>query len=53
MSENVSKCVFMKVGYFSLFFTYFFKVLPVNAGGLHKISVHANVPDEGNLITII
>ena len=25
------KCVFMKVPYFSEFFTYFFKVLPINA----------------------
>ena len=29
---------------FSEFFSYFFKVLPVNARGLRKISVRANVP---------
>ena len=45
----------MKVRYFSEFFTYFFKVLPINARGftLRKTSVRANVPDEGNVITII
>ena len=34
----------MKVQYFSEFFTYFFNVLPINARGLRKISVRANVP---------
>ena len=43
----------MKVWYFSEFFTYFFKVLSINARGLRKISVRANVPDERNLITVI
>ena len=43
----------MKVRYLSEFFTYFFKVLPINARGLRKISVRANVPDECNLITVI
>ena len=32
--------------YFSELFTYFFKVLPINARGLHEISVRANVPGE-------
>ena len=41
----------MKVWYCSEFFTYSFKVLPINARGLCKISVHANVPDERNLMT--
>ena len=35
--------------YFSDFFTYFFKVLPINSRSLRKISVRANVPDERNL----
>ena len=45
----------MKVRYFSEFFTYFFKVLPINAWGftLRKISMRANVPDERNVITVI
>ena len=45
----------MKVRYFSEFFTYFFKVLPINASGftLRKISVRANVPDKRNAITVI
>ena len=40
------KCVFIDVRYFSECFTYFFKVLIINARGLRKISVGANVPDE-------
>ena len=43
----------MKVWYFSNFFTYFLKILSINARGLRKISAHANVPDERNLITVI
>ena len=43
------KCVIMKMRYFSDFFTYFFKVLPINSRSLRKISVRANVPDERNL----
>ena len=44
----------MKVWYFSEFFTYSLKVLSIiNARGLRKISVRANVPDERNLITVI
>ena len=35
------------------FFTYLFKVLPINTRDLGKISGHANVPDERNLITAI
>ena len=43
----------MKV-WLSEFFTYIFlKVLSINARGLRKISVRANVPDERNLITVI
>ena len=42
----------MKV-WFSEFFMYFLKVLSINARGLRKISVRANVPDECNLITVI
>ena len=38
------KCVFMKVRYFSEFFSYFPKVFPVSARGLRKISMRANVP---------
>ena len=44
----------MKMWYFSEFFTYFFKVLPINARDLrNEISVRANTPDEHNLITVI
>ena len=43
----------MKFRYVSEFFTYFFEVLPINARGLRKISVRANVLDERNLITMI
>ena len=44
----------MKVQYFSEFFTYFFKVLLINARDLrNKISVRVNVPGEHNLITLI
>ena len=41
----------MKV-WFSEFFMYFLKVLSINARGLRKISVRANVPDERYLITV-
>ena len=40
------KCVFIDVRYFGECFTYFFKVLIINARGLRKISVRANVPYE-------
>ena len=43
----------MKVRYFSEYFTYFFKVLPINERGLRKISVHANVADERNLLLFV
>ena len=43
----------MKMRYFSEFFTYFFKVLPINARDLrNKIRVRVNVPDQHNLITV-
>ena len=53
LGENVIKMCFHASAAFKWIFTHFFKVLPINARGLNKISVRANVPDEGNLITII
>ena len=43
----------MKVRHLSEFLRISFEVLRINARGLNKISVRANVPDECNLITII
>ena len=55
LNENVIKMCFHESAVFliSEFFTYLFKVLPINTRGLGKISVHANVPDKCNLITAI
>ena len=41
--KAVLKCVFIKVRYFSDFFTYFFQVLLINVKGLHRKMYQMNV----------
>ena len=43
----------MRVRYFSEFFMYFFKVLPINVRGLGKISVCANVPHVELIVPVL